>query len=101
MRTRTEKYRRYREKIARLKENRFPKRAKSEQSTTHADEAIISQSAQSKGAIVYKDLAVKKNKATPYFLYSRKKRNWLIIKSVSFLFAVAGFVCLYFFWVKG
>jgi hypothetical protein len=101
MRTRVEKYHRYRAKIAAMPENKFPKRAISEQATTHADQEIISHSSKSSGAIDYQALPVKKNKATPYALYSRKKRIWLIIKSVGFVIAIIVFVLLYFFWVKG
>jgi hypothetical protein len=99
MRTRIQKYKHYREKIARTPDNKFPARKTVVRTQTHADKEAIAQSGQATSAVQYKSVPLKKKRITPYSEYSKKKRIWLIIKCVSLLMTIAGFVCLYFFWV--
>jgi hypothetical protein len=100
MKTRIEKYRRYRAQIAATPENAFPKRGVTERSQTPLDQDIISHSAQSDGAIAYASLPLKKKKPTPYAVYAKKRRVWLIVKSVSFVLVALAMTLVYFFWVK-
>ena len=100
MKTRTEKYRRYRAQIQATPENAFPKRGVTDRSQTPLDQDIISHSAQSDGAIAYSSLPLKKKKPTLYAAYAQKKRVWLIVKSVSFVVVVVSLTLVYFFWVK-
>jgi len=100
MKTRIEKYRHYRAKILATPESAFPKRGITERSTTAQDQEIISQSAQSDGAIAYNSLPLKKKKPTPYAKYARKERVWLVVKSVSLVVVVVSLTLVYFFWVK-
>ncbi|MCH3909095.1 MAG: hypothetical protein LKF75_05250 [Bacilli bacterium] len=101
MKTRIQKYRHYREKIAKTPEGKFPSRNHVELKQTSLDEQVIAQTGKASAALSYKHLSLKERKATPYYEYSKRERIWLIIKSVGLLVAVVGFVCLYFFWVKG
>jgi hypothetical protein len=101
MRTRMEKYRHYRAKIESLPESKFPPHEHAEIQTNEKDSAAISQAASSKGAIAYPNLPLKSKAATPYLEYSKKERALLLIKFATLAVVVAGFVCLYFFWVKG
>jgi hypothetical protein len=101
MKTRIQKYKRYRERIARTPENRFPARKSVVRTQTHADKEVIAQSGKATSAVAYKNVPLKKKRITPYSEYSKKQRVWLIIKSVSLLMTIAGFTCLYFFWVLG
>jgi hypothetical protein len=101
MRTRMEKYRHYRAKIESLPESKFPPHGHVELATNESDSAVISKTASSKEAIVYKDLPLKNKNATPYLEYSKRQRLMLLIKGVTLVAVVALFVCLYFFWVKG
>jgi hypothetical protein len=100
MKTRTEKYRRYRAQIQATPESAFPKRGVTDRSQTPLDHEIISHSAQSDGAIAYSSLPLKKKKPTPYAVYAKKKRVWLIVKSVSFVLVLISMTLVYFFWVK-
>jgi hypothetical protein len=99
MKTRIEKYKRYRERIERTPENRFPAHHNAVRTQTHADKEAIAQSGKATAAVAYKSVPLKKKRITPYSEYSKKERVWLMIKGVSLLMTIAAFVCLYFFWV--
>lgn len=101
MKTRIEKYQRYRERIERTPENKFPARRNVVRTQTHADKEAVAQSGKAAAAVDYKSVSLKKKRITPYSEYFKRKRVWLIIKSGSLLLTVAAFVCLYFFWVIG
>jgi hypothetical protein len=100
MRTRIQKYKRYRERIARTPESKFPPRKTVARSQTHADMETLAQTAKVTAAVAYPSVPLKKKPATPYGEYAKKRRLWLFVKSVSLVLVVIGFVCLYFFWVK-
>jgi hypothetical protein len=100
MKTRIEKYKRYRERIERTPENRFPVHRTAVRTQTHADQEVIAQSGKASVAVAYKSVPLKKKRITPYSEYSKKQRLWLMIKGVSLLMTIIAFVCLYFFWVK-
>jgi hypothetical protein len=99
MRTRIQKYKRYRERIARTPDKKFPVRKVVVRTQTHADKEAIAQSGKATAAVAYKSVPLKKKRITPYSEYSKKQHVWLMIKCVSLLMTIAGFVCLYFFWV--
>jgi hypothetical protein len=100
MKTRIQKFKHYRERIARTPEKKFPVRKTVIRSQTHADKEALAQTSKVTAAVAYSSVPLKKKVATPYGVYSKKKRIWLLIKSVSLVLVVAAFVCLYFFWVK-
>ncbi|MFA6619827.1 MAG: hypothetical protein WCS90_01675 [Bacilli bacterium] len=99
MKTRIEKYKRYRERIERTPENKFPVHRNAVRTQTHADKEVIAQSARPASAVAYKSVPLKRKRITPYSEYSKKQRLWLMIKGVSLLMTIAAFACLYFFWV--
>jgi|LAHS01.1.fsa_nt_gb ferric-dicitrate binding protein FerR (iron transport regulator) len=100
MKSRIQKYKHYRDRIARTPENKFPARKTVIRSQTHADKEALAQTSKVTSAVAYPSVPLKKKTATPYGEYSKKQRTWLLVKSVSFVLVVAAFVCLYFFWVK-
>lgn len=100
MKTRTAKYKRYRERIAKMKDSAFPKRKEGVHKQTHADLAQIENTATPSGVIALPlESTRKKKKVTPYTAYAKRRRIWLWLKLASLLGVVIGFVCLYYFWV--
>jgi len=95
-----QKWAHYRAKIMETPDNKFAKRKRLELSTSKEDEAMINNTAPSKGAISMEDLGAKKHHSTPYRIYRRRKMVWLVGKCLLLAVALGGFTVWFFLWVK-
>lgn len=96
MKTRTEKWAKYRAKILRTPDYKF--KNKPHFSPTSKEEAALLMDKASASSAVNVS-ALPRKKPTPYGVYLSKKRNALILKLVLLGLAIIGLVLLWFFWV--
>jgi hypothetical protein len=106
MKTRTEKWSHYRAKILRTPESKFPVRKVADRPLSPSDAAVVASTDKPGLAIGYGTIIGAKGRkkerpATPYAIYSKRKRGWLIFKLVLFVAVSSGFVAAWFLWVKG
>jgi hypothetical protein len=101
MRTRKEKWRVYRERIKTLPDDRFPTPKVSERPLAASDHALIETMGKSKNMIRQGPTLVvgEKGSATPYSVYEKRKKQWLLVKGALLLLAIAFFIILWFCWV--
>lgn len=97
MQTRSEKWRRYREQIKKLPEEKFPDHSKGAvRIQTPGDEAVIMDSR----SISSSRLGIKRNN-TPYGKYLERKKRLMIIKFAILGVLIVAFIIAYFVFVKG
>ncbi len=97
MKTRMEKWARYRSKIAATPADKFKNKP---HFTNASDEetALLLEKGRASSAVTAKGLPTKK--VTPWGVYLSKKRRALIFKFVLLVVAVAGMIALWFLWVR-
>lgn len=102
MKTRTEKWKNYRDKILQTPDDKFPPHKENfVHRQSHADQLLVNSSAVSTAAITYDHLSLKKKKkVTPYAEYAKKKNILLVVKLASFFVALVILVVAYFLWVR-
>lgn len=99
MKSRTEKWARYRAEIKNTPEAKFPKRKEIIEDASAKDIELIASSTKAQGSI--SSSGAKKAKGTSYSVYTKRKRAEIIIKAVVTVVAIIGFVLLWFLWVRG
>ena len=99
MKTRTEKWARYRADIRKTPENKFPRRKEIIEDTSANDEIVIAKSTSAKGTI--STSGTKKTRGTSYSVYTKRKRAQLIIKLAVTVVVIVAFVLAWFLWVRG
>jgi hypothetical protein len=103
MRTRMEKWARYRAKIVAMPGQKFPKSKRLGRPMGDSDLSYVDSLPKSKNAIRPEAAAAlpSNENATPYAVYKKRKREWLIVKLALLALAVIGFTLLWFYWVQG
>ncbi len=96
MKTRIEKWAKYRAKIANTPDYKF--KSKPHFSPTSKEEAALLLDKASASSAVNVS-ALPKKKPTPFGVYLSKKRNALILKFVLLGATIIGLILLWFFWV--
>lgn len=97
MQTRSQKWKRYREQIKNLPDEKFPDHSKGAvRIQSPGDEAVIMDSR----SISSSRLGIKRNN-TPYGKYLERKKNLMIVKFAILGAAIIIFVIAYFVFVKG
>jgi hypothetical protein len=99
MLTRMEKWAKYRAQIAATPDSRFKSPKSVDRVMGSADKALIATSSQS-GASLHSVASKPRKKApTPYLVYARRKKWRLLAKFALLGASVAGFACLWIYWV--
>ncbi len=99
MKTRMEKWRRYREKIESLPDDAFPESEPIAVPLSDEDKHTVGQSSPAV-SISYPSLGKKgRNRATPYSQYRKRERIVFILEIVAFVVVFILLLLLYFFWV--
>jgi len=103
MRTRMEKWAHYRAKIAAMPEEKFPEAKRTGRPMGDRDLSFVESLPKSKNAIRPESTMAlpSDHKATPYAVYEKRKREWLIVKFALLAIAIIGFTLLWFYWVQG
>ena len=96
MKTRIEKWAKYRAKIANTPDYKF-KNKPHFSSTSKEEAALLYDKASASNAVSVS--ALPRKKPTPYGVYLSKRRNALILKFVLLGLTIVGLVLLWFFWV--
>ena len=99
MRTRTEKWRRYREKIEALDESRFPRTEPSPLPLSEEDRKAAVEASQA-ASLALPGGKNGRRPATPYGRYLRRERAILILEMLALLLAIVALLLMYFLWVK-
>ncbi len=100
MKTRKEKWQRYREKILATPADKFPPVSEvSLRPQTHADKEEIQNSVVSSSLVI--ERSTKQKRVTPYAQWVKRQRLLLGFKLFLLLLAVVLLILLYLFWVRG
>jgi len=97
MKSRTEKWARYRASIRKTPESKFPKRKEIIEDTSASDEITIASSTNALGTI--STSGTKRGKGTSYSVYTKRKRAELIFKLVVTVIVVIAFILAWHLWV--
>lgn len=98
MKSRMEKYRRYRAQIAATPFEKFPQREGPFRKMTHADMEDAYNALRPEDA--YR-MEKERKRPTPYIEYLKREKTLLILKFVLLGLAIVGMLLLYIFFVKG
>ena len=98
-----EKWSNYRAKIAAMPEGSFKAVKRRGTPMGQNDLSFVDSLPKSKNGIRTASAvaAIGSKSVTPYAVYEKRKKQWLIAKCVLLLLAVIGFTLLWFYWVLG
>lgn len=99
MRTRTEKWRRYRDKIEALDESRFPRTEPSPLPLSEEDRKAAIEASQA-ASLALPGGKKGRRSATPYGRYLRRGRTVLVLEALALVLAIVGLILMYFLWVQ-
>lgn len=97
MKTRMERWARYRKKIQRTPEHKFRSHPHFERTSKEEERSLLEKGSASSAVSLS---SLPKKRLTPYGVYLARKRNALIGKFVLLGIAIIGLVLLWFLWVK-
>ncbi|MCI2111774.1 MAG: hypothetical protein LKK13_05535 [Bacilli bacterium] len=102
MKTRMGKWSSYRDRIAAMPSGKFPVSKRAGTPMGLSERSFVGSLSKSKNAIRPNSAvaALPRKKSTPYSVYAKRKRGWLIAKFALLALVAIGFIILWFYWVR-